>query len=161
MTACRPGPFSLGPSWAAGRGRSDRVVLALAAMLAGLASARAATVEVEVEGAEPGGSVYVALCQGGLSEDDCARGQDAPVRGGALHVVFKDVTSGAYAVAAFQDLNGNGRLDRTGLGLPLEPYGFSGAVGRKARPDFAQAAFTLREPGTALRLRLARALPRH
>ena len=62
-------------------------------------------------------------------------------------------------MAAYQDANGNGRLDRTGLGLPLEPYGFSGAVGRRARPDFAEAAFALREPGAAVRVRLGRALP--
>ncbi|WP_375463817.1 DUF2141 domain-containing protein [uncultured Methylobacterium sp.] len=131
----------------------------LAPLLAVAPSARAATVDVEIDGIEPAGSVYVALCQGGLSEASCRNGQDAPARAG-VHVVFKDVAAGAYAVAAFQDLNGNGRLDRTDLGLPLEPYAFSGEAGRRARPDFAQAAFTLREPGTVLRLRLARALPR-
>ena len=132
----------------------------LTAALIGAATARAASVEVEVDGIEPGGSVYVALCQGALSEDACSDGQNAPARGGTGRFVFRDVAPGAYAVAAFQDLNGNGRLDRTGLGLPLEPYGFSGDGGRRDRPDFARAAFSLREPGATLRLRLARAMPR-
>ena len=122
--------------------------------------ATAATVEVVVEGADPGTSVSVALCQGGLSEEACSAGQETTARGGAVTVVFRDVTAGRYAVAAFEDVNGNRRLDRTGLGLPTEPYGFSGGAGLKARPTFAQAAFDLREPGTALRVRLARALPR-
>ena len=137
---------------------------ALAGLLMGAAwcgPVQAATVEVEVEGIEPVTSnLYVALCQGGLSEQNCRIGQDVPVRARTQRVVFADVAPGGYAVAAFQDVNGNGRLDRTGLGLPLEPYGFSGAVGHRGRPDFAQAAFDLREPGTALRIRLARALPR-
>ncbi|KQQ21605.1 DUF2141 domain-containing protein [Methylorubrum extorquens] len=139
-----------------------------AAFLAGLAvlaaiagPAWAAGLEVIVEGAEPGpGEVYVTLCQGGLSEAACPIGRSAPVRGGAERFVFTDVPAGVWAVAAFQDENGNGRLDRTGLGLPLEPYGFSGAVARRARPDFASASFALREPGAAVRIRIARPLPR-
>ncbi|WP_375410049.1 DUF2141 domain-containing protein [uncultured Methylobacterium sp.] len=133
--------------------------LLIAGVLSGGAT-RAATVEVEVEGIEPAASdLYVALCQGGLSEKECRIGQDAPVRGTVQRVVFRGVAPGAYAVAAFQDVNGNGRLDRTGLGLPLEPYGFSGETPRGARPDFGRAAFALREPGAALRVRLSRALP--
>lgn len=138
--------------------RSQTLVAAGLLALAG--AARAATVEVEVDGIEPRpGSVYVALCQGGLSEGACRSGQDAPADGPRRRFVFEDVRPGVYAVAAFQDLDGNGRLDRTGLGLPLEPYGFSGQAGRGARPEFSRAAFTLSEPGAVLRVRLARALP--
>ena len=123
--------------------------------------AHAATVAVTVDGIESVPStLYVALCQGGLSEAECRIGQDAPVLGGSQRVVFQDVEPGAYAVAAFQDENGNRRLDRTGLGLPTEPYGFSGPSERTARPDFARAQVAVREPGLALRVRLTRALPR-
>ncbi|WP_336488850.1 DUF2141 domain-containing protein [Methylobacterium nigriterrae] len=136
-----------------------RRALCLAALLHGAGAASAATVEVEVEGIEPAsGSVYVALCQGGLSEANCRDGQDQPASGPRRRFVFEGVAPGPYAVAAFQDVNGNRRLDRTGLGLPLEPYGFSGEAGRTGRPDFARAAFALREPGIAVRVRLARAL---
>ncbi|MBX9933920.1 MAG: DUF2141 domain-containing protein [Methylobacterium sp.] len=125
-----------------------------------IASGQAATVEVDVEGIEPVTSrLYVALCQGGLTETECRIGQDDPVRGTGQRVVFRGVQPGVYAVAAFQDVNGNGKLDRTGLGLPLEPYGFSGEVARRARPEFESAAFALREPGASLRVRLSRALP--
>ena len=124
-------------------------------------AARAATVEVTVDGIEPVPStLYVALCQGGLSEAECRIGQDAPVRSTSQRVVFEDVAPGTYAVAAFQDQNGDRRLDRTGLGLPTEPYGFSGPPERTARPDFASAQIAVREPGSALRVRLIRALPR-
>jgi uncharacterized protein (DUF2141 family) len=137
----------------------DRIVLIAALCIVAL-PASAATVQVEVDGVEPGaGRVRVALCQGGLSEAACARGDDGAAAAGRALFTFRDVAPGIYAVAAYQDSNGNGRLDRTGLGLPLEPYGFSGAVSRRARPDFAEAAFTLREPGSALRVRLGRALP--
>jgi uncharacterized protein (DUF2141 family) len=49
---------------------------------------------------------------------------------------------GTYAVAVYQDLNGNGRLDRPGLGPPSEPYGFSNdARGTFGPPRFDRAAF--------------------
>ncbi len=132
------------------------VVVGLAA-----APALAATVEVTVDGIEPlPSSLYVALCQGGLTEAECRTGRDAPVSGTIQRIVFEDVAPGTYAIAAFQDENGNGRLDRTGLGLPTEPYGFSGPPERTARPDFARARITVREPGLSLRVRLTRALPR-
>jgi uncharacterized protein (DUF2141 family) len=133
-----------------------------AALLVALpAAARAATVEVEVEGAEAGGGpVLVALCQGGLSGAACGQGDRTETVRGEAVVTFQGVAPGVYAVAAFQDTNRSGQLDRTALGLPLEPYGFSGEVGRRARPDFRDAAFALREPGALIRVRLARALPR-
>ncbi|MCJ2123655.1 DUF2141 domain-containing protein [Methylobacterium sp. J-077] len=134
--------------------------LCAVAVFAG-APALGATLQIEIDGIEPGGGpVRVALCQGGLAEPFCTQGDEAPASGGRGRFTFRDIAPGTYAVAAFQDENGNGRLDRTGLGLPLEPYGFSGAVARRARPDFSDAAFALREPGTAVRVRLARALPR-
>lgn len=141
-----------------------RAPLAGAALMAGLvlaAPARAASLEVIVEGAEPGaGAVYVTLCQGSLTEAGCRLGQNASAPGGAQRFLFRDVPAGVWAVATFQDLDGDGRLGRTQLGLPVEPYGLSGAGGRRARPEFGEAAFTLVEPGGGLRVRLARALPR-
>lgn len=131
--------------------------IALPAMLAAC-PAQAASVEVVVDGIEPApGTVYVALCQGGLSGAACRPGQDAPAAGRSRRFVVADVTAGGWAVAAYQDINGNGRLDRTGLGLPTEPYGFSGGAGRRARPGFADARIAVSEPATAVRVRLARA----
>lgn len=132
----------------------------LAFCLLGPGHVRAASVAVEVEGIEAGGLVFVALCQDGLTEAECRNGQQAAPRGPTQRFVFADVVPGTYAAIAYQDTNGNGRLDRTGLGLPLEPYGFSGDAARSARPDFARARFGVREPGAGVRVRLSRALPR-
>jgi uncharacterized protein (DUF2141 family) len=137
------------------------LLLALLPAAAIPAAGFAATIEVEVDGAEPGGGpVLVALCQGGLIGSACNQGDSASASGGAAFFTFRNVAPGHYAVVAFQDINRSGQLDRTPLGLPLEPYGLSGEAGRRARPDFRDAAFVLREPGVSLRVRLARALPR-
>ena len=123
-------------------------------------AAQAASVEVVVDGIEAApGTVYVTLCQGGLSGGACRIGDDAPGGGGSRRFSFEGVTPGAWAVAAYQDLNGNGRLDRTNLGLPLEPYGLSNGAGRRARPDFGSARISVGEAGATVRVRLARTLP--
>ena len=134
--------------------------LALVALLALAGSASAADLAIEVDGVEPGaGRVFVALCTGSLAEEACRIGQNGPASGPSLRFGFTGVPPGSYAVAAFQDLDGDGRLGRTPLGLPTEPYGFSNGAGRRGRPDFAAAAFRLPEPGASLRVRLTRALP--
>ena len=128
-----------------------------AALVALLAAwpASAASLAVEVEGVTPGrGPVQVALCVGGLDEAACRSGQAATAAAPALRVVFSDVPRGTYAVAAYQDLDDSGRLERTTLGLPTKPYGFSNGAGRRGRPDFAAAAFALDEPGAVVRVRL-------
>src|SRR5262249_7384836 len=61
---------------------------------------------------------------------------------------FKDLPPGQYAAAAFQDFNGNGRLDKNFLGIPKEPYGFSNSArGSTGPPKFAEAAMTLNPDG--------------
>jgi uncharacterized protein (DUF2141 family) len=136
-----------------------RLLLAVAAALSLSGPAVAAGLTIEVDGVEPGaGRVFVALCTGSLAEEACRIGQSGPAAGPSLRFGFADVPPGTYAVAAFQDLDGDGRLGRTPLGLPTEPYGFSNGAGRRGRPDFAAAAFRLPEPGTALRVRLTRAV---
>jgi uncharacterized protein (DUF2141 family) len=69
-------------------------------------------------------------------------------------VHFKDLTPGQYAAVAFQDSNGNGKLDKNFLGIPKEPYGFSnGARGSGGPPKFSEAAVTL-SPDGATRIEL-------
>ncbi|PSB25725.1 DUF2141 domain-containing protein [Stenomitos frigidus] len=42
-----------------------------------------------------------------------------------LKITLKDVASGSYAIAVFQDLNGDRVLNRNTKGIPTEGYGFS------------------------------------
>ncbi len=138
--------------------RGGPAAAAFAAMTLLAVPAAAASLVVEVEGVAPGGGrVWVAVCAGGLDEASCGDGQSAPAEAGAHRFAF-DLPPGTYAVLAYQDSNGNGRPDRTALGLPVEPYGLSNGAGRRARPDFASAAFTLGERGAGIRVRLLRAL---
>lgn len=133
--------------------RAGAATAVLSALVSGPAAA--ATLSVEVDGIAPGaGAVRVAVCVGGLEAADCPTGQTVAAEAGALRVVFPNMPAGTYAVAAYQDLDGSGRLGRTRLGLPTQPFGLSNGAGRRARPSFEMAAFALAEPGATVRVRL-------
>ncbi|RMF01430.1 MAG: DUF2141 domain-containing protein [Bacteroidetes bacterium] len=64
---------------------------------------------------------------------------------------FTNLPRGRYALAVYQDLNNNGKMDKNLWGVPTEPYAFSGgAVAKWKAPDFADAAFELKEAELSL-----------
>ncbi len=129
-------------------------LLASVVWIGGTLGVCAATVFVTVDGVLPARSrVYVSLCTGGLEPANCSNGLSETATGPRMTFTFADVTPGFYAVAAFQDLNGNGALDRSRNGLPLEPYGFSNGAGRTTSPRFERAAVRV-EGDVALGIRL-------
>ena len=67
----------------------------------------------------------------------------------------RDLPAGLYAVAVFHDLNDNGELDRSILGPPSEPYGFSNdARGTFGPPRFDSALVELPPGEHTLRIRV-------
>jgi uncharacterized protein (DUF2141 family) len=72
-----------------------------------------------------------------------------------LRLTFTDLEPGEYAVGAYQDLNGNGRLDATVAPKPTEPWG----VSNNPRPDdraptWDEAKFTLPPEGAKIVIEL-------
>jgi len=72
-------------------------------------------------------------------------------RDGQTSITLHGLSAGAYAAAAFQDVDGKQVLNTNFLGIPSEPYGMSNDA---SSPDFAKAAFTLSEPGGTITIRL-------
>jgi uncharacterized protein (DUF2141 family) len=119
-------------------------------------SVEAAPLAVQVEGAAPGqGPVLVGICSGSLNFGSCRYSQNVQPPAADFQVLFPDVPEGSYAIAVFQDMNGNSNLDRDQRGLPLEPYGFSNGTGRTAPPSFEAARIRVAGP-TLTRVRIAR-----
>jgi uncharacterized protein (DUF2141 family) len=117
----------------------SRVMLALVGALT-TTPATAASLVVRVEGvAEDGGEIRVAVCDRGFVEAGCPVGARRMARASAEEFRFEGLKPGSYAVAVYQDANGNGELDRVPPGLPIEPYGFSNDVGRFGPPSFERA----------------------
>jgi len=64
-----------------------------------------------------------------------------PVTGDSLSWDVTGLPAGPYALAIYHDINNNGVLDLNFLGVPKEPYAFSGSSSSKwLPPSFAKAA---------------------
>lgn len=73
---------------------------------------------------------------------------------GQVETRFRDLTPGRYAVTAYHDEDGDGRLNlRFGM-IPSEGYGLSNAPEVIGPPRFQDAAFELREPAGTIEVRL-------
>ncbi len=69
--------------------------------------------------------------------------------GSAMIDISGMVVGKEYALGIFHDLNDNGELDTNWLGLPAEPWGFSGRLRSLFRlPRFQEVAFRV-EAGSA------------
>lgn len=124
--------------------------------LAAAAALPSPGVTVVVHGVASGrGAVSVALCPRATFLRGCALARSVRAARGDVAVAFPAVPAGRYAVMAFHDENGNGRLDRSEMGVPVEGYGFSrDASGRQGPPSFDDAAIDVRPGGTRLALTL-------
>ena len=128
------------------------LVAALAALahLAAATEAQAATLVIQVEGVRSNqGLIYAGVCATGFGDKDCPyRSREAAVVG-TVELRIQGVQPGDYAIAIFQDLNGNGRIDCPFF-VPTEPYGFSNDAGRRGLPRFEAAKVSVREPTTTV-----------
>ncbi len=69
-------------------------------------------------------------------------GGSVPVTTLEVAVQVPNVPLGTYAIASYQDINNNGKMDKR-LGYPLEPFGFSNNVRPTVlgAPSFEKAKF--------------------
>jgi uncharacterized protein (DUF2141 family) len=112
---------------------------------------KSGTVKLKVEGVLQGqGQVRIALEKNAKDFDSgsfdtpkyLSRVEDA--KGEAVSVTFPAVPYGTYAIKAFQDLDGDGKLKTGFMGAPEEPWGFSNdATGFMGPADFSDAKFEL------------------
>ena len=124
---------------------SRPIVRALcAAAILAPAGALAADLSLSVaDGPAADATLYVALYSdaAGYANSKPVASQTTPMREGKARLVFPGLAPGRYALRAFADENGNGKLDTNLMGMPTERYGFSNdAKGNRAAPDFEAAA---------------------
>lgn len=127
-----------------------RVILAATAFSLATA-ADAATLVIRATGVQSAdGTLYVGICDRSFEEATCPYRNRAKARAGTVEFRVPNVKPGSYAIAIFHDLNGNTKLDRSLIGLPSEPYGFSNDVGRRGIPSFEGALVPVKEPSTSV-----------
>ena len=69
----------------------------------------------------------------------------APVSGDTASTTFKGLAPGRYAIKAFHDVDGDGKMDANPFGMPTEPFAFSNnAHGNMGPAKWADAAFEVK-----------------
>jgi uncharacterized protein (DUF2141 family) len=131
--------------------------LMIATFLCSAAWAHAADLTIQVEDVKNAdGQLMVAL----YNSADTFLGKPfsvayAPAAAGSTTIVLKDLPAGNYAFALYHDANGNGKMDRNLVGMPVEDYAFSNdAAGQRGAPGFDAARITLPAAGAAARVSL-------
>lgn len=118
--------------------------------------AEAAVLDVRITGASASGGPVVVSVYGSQADYDSSKplataSVAAGVEGAASAVFTNLPAGGAYAVRAHQDVDGNGKLDRKGVGMPSEPFGFSNNFQpRFGPPPYNLLAFGLAADETAV-----------
>jgi uncharacterized protein (DUF2141 family) len=149
-----------------------------------MACAHAADLEVEIRGVKvKTGHIHAALFanaedfaadlavrakitqEGGVSTGIFTREEEmprppvetvaAPVNAKTVQIRFTDIPPGVYALALYQDVNDDGKLDTRMDGKPLEPWGLSNnpKLGNRD-PTWDEVKFELPPEGTRLVIEL-------
>jgi len=124
-------------------------VPAAAAAAPAPSGAASATLVVEVEGLKDDqgklhASLYASEEGFPTKPEKALRHVDVPIVAGKARVVFEGLPPGGYAVAAYHDENGNGKLDTGFLGIPTEGLASSNdAKGFMGPPSFEKARVEL------------------
>ncbi|AMM24340.1 DUF2141 domain-containing protein [Variovorax sp. PAMC 28711] len=136
----------------------NRFHLFAAALLMLPLAAGAADLRVAVsDGPATPSTLYIALYDSAATyaATQPLASQTAPLRNGAAQVAFLGLPPGRYALRAFADENGNGKMDANMLGIPTERYGFSNdARGVMGPPGFDAVALPVDAADVATTLHL-------
>ena len=94
------------------------------------------------------GAVMLSLASSEAAYDDKApitAQAMAPVSGETAVAAFKGLAPGRYAIKAFHDVNGDGKMAMNPFGMPTEPFAFSNnAHGNMGPAKWAEASFEVK-----------------
>ncbi|MBN2495540.1 MAG: DUF2141 domain-containing protein [Deltaproteobacteria bacterium] len=118
---------------------------------AGEASAAKADLVVHIQGFKKAEGVFRAAlfdsARGFPGEHERAVAtRVGPVRDDGVRLVFEDLRAGQYALAVFHDLDDDGKLGTSWVGIPKEGFGASNNPSGLGPPSFDEARFTLAPP---------------
>jgi uncharacterized protein (DUF2141 family) len=112
---------------------------------------------LKINDVEQQGTLYVNFCT--QPDEWSANGKyhykfATPTKGTNIFTIT-NIPTGMYAVAIFQDNNGNGQLDENIFGVPKEPFAFSNNIIPKfSTPDFEDCKFQYAKDGQVLSINL-------
>jgi uncharacterized protein (DUF2141 family) len=77
-------------------------------------------------------------------------GQSIKVTDAAVRLEFCDSTATEVSLTAYQDLNGNRKLDMNPIGIPTEPYSASGSPSMFGAPTWKDTKVSIEDKSSAI-----------
>jgi uncharacterized protein (DUF2141 family) len=136
------------------------LILALGISIIGLTSfspKENMSLTLKINDVKKSGKIFVSFCT--KPDEWSAKGKyhfqyENPTKG-TNSFTITTIPSGAYAIAIYQDLNGNGKLDENMFGAPKEPFAFSNnVVPRFSAPKFEECKFDFSKDGQVISINL-------
>lgn len=119
-----------------------------------LAQAADLSIRIDKVGSSEG-QLMVALYDAGGFLKQPLRNASVAASAGATSLVIKDLAPGDYGIAVYHDVNGNGKMDRNLMGIPVEPFAFGrNAQGVMGPPGFDAVKLALPAAGLATSITL-------
>lgn len=132
--------------------------LTTAAATHGADASKTGTLTIRIEGLHGSAPVHFSLWNSasGFLHSKPLRSAKKAVSDGRAVWTIENVKYGDYAVTAWQDTNGDGKLEANNFGAPTEPVGFSNhAHGHFGPPTYQDAKITVGKPATTAPISLA------
>ena len=135
--------------------RISKLLISFAIFSLFVAPAAAGSLSISIKGIRSDkGKIYVGVhaATSGISFPDergVIKGKALPAKPGAQSARFDNLPSGQYAVTAYHDENGNGKIDMNFLGIPKEGYGFSNDP-KSLIPNFEASAVIVKSNDTSV-----------
>jgi uncharacterized protein (DUF2141 family) len=104
------------------------------------------TIGGKIVGFKPGTGIYIALysSQENFKKRNFSKANKIPkenVIGDTISYSFHGIKHGEYIIAAYQDINGDNKINTNFAGIPTEPYLFYKSAGLFGWPSFASSKF--------------------
>lgn len=115
------------------------------------------TLTLQIDNVKENGTFYISVCT--KAADWSGHGQYtftlAAEKQKQNVLDISTLPNGVYAIAIYQDLNGNGKLDTNFFGIPKEPFGFSNnKVPIFSEPSFEQCRFQFNQEKQKISIKL-------
>jgi uncharacterized protein (DUF2141 family) len=92
-----------------------------------------------------------------LNEKDQLKVYKFVPKGKTLTAQIKDLSYGDFAMAIYQDVNSNGKIDKNGIGVPKEPYAFSNNYKPVIKaPNFKNCQFSYNKDSNTVKMKMIR-----
>ncbi len=139
------------------------LVMGLSLMISfGFHSEEKGSLKISLSNIKKAGKIKIAVYRKGEDFPDdklIVKSQEGEGTNGECEFQFESIPFGSYAVAIYQDVNGNGKLDKGMFGIPSEPFAFSNNFRPKfGGPSFDKCKFDLTKDNLALNIEMINSL---